>query len=67
MIKLVEIATSPFLVYQLLRNELAVMPLFGYNNWAIVCSAQYSDLAYLVYKKDFSILGFFGFMGKYLI
>ena len=31
------------------------------------CSAQYSDLACLGYKKDFSTFGFFGFMGKYLI
>ena len=30
-------------------------------------SAQYSDLAYLGYKKDFSIFGFYGFIGKYLI
>ena len=29
-------------------------------------SAQYSDLAYLGYKKDFPIFGFFGLVGKFL-
>ena len=28
--------------------------------------AQYSDLAYLGYKKDFLIFGFFGLVGKFL-
>ena len=29
-------------------------------------TAQYSDLAYLGYKKDFPIFGFFGLVGKFL-
>ena len=29
-------------------------------------TAQYLDLAYLAYKKDFSIFGFFDLEGKFL-
>ena len=29
-------------------------------------NAQFSDLAYLGYKKDFPIFGFFGLVGKFL-
>ena len=35
------------------------------ENSFLVNSAQYSDLAYLGYKKDFSIFAFFGLVGQF--